>query len=63
MCESLRKKQKREVTMHKFLVCAYNSKDFTQTQENFARSHDCETMTFRNSAGGVFVNNKAISYS
>ena len=49
--------------MHKFLVRAYNSEDFTQTQENFARSHDCENVTFRNSAGGVFANNKAIPYS
>ena len=36
--------------MHKFLVCAYKSQDFAQTQENFARSHDCETGTFKNSA-------------
>ena len=39
--------------MHKLLVCAY-SQDFTQTQENFARSHDCETVTFRNSDLYVF---------
>ena len=36
--------------MHYFFVCAYNSQDFSQTQENFARSHDRETATFRNSA-------------
>ena len=35
--------------MHKFLVWAYNSQDFAQTQENCARSHDRDTVTFRNS--------------
>ena len=35
--------------MHTCLVCAYNSQDFAQTQENVARSHDRETVTFRNS--------------
>ena len=50
MCESLRKRRKKEVKMHTFLICAYKSPDFAQTPENFARSHDCETMTFRNSA-------------
>ena len=49
--------------MHKFLVCAYNSQYFTQTQENFDRSHDSETVTFRNSVGGVSVNNKVTPYS
>ena len=33
--------------MHKPLVCVY-SQDFTQTQENCAQLHDCETVTFRN---------------
>ena len=37
----------------KKLVCAYNSQDFAQTQENFARSQDRETMTFRNSGAIV----------
>ena len=50
MCKSLRKKQKKDVKMHKFLVCSYNSQDFAKTQENFAWSHDRETVTFRNSA-------------
>ena len=45
-----RKLKKREVKMHTFLGCTYNSQDFAQTQENFARSHDRETVTFRNSA-------------
>ena len=35
--------------MHNFLVYAYSSQDFAQTQEIFARSHDRETVTFRNS--------------
>ena len=35
--------------MHQFLVCAYKSQDFVQSQENFARSHDRATVTFRNS--------------
>ena len=42
--------------MHKFSVCAYNSQDFAQTPENFARSHDRVTVTFRNSAGGGGLN-------
>ena len=36
--------------MHKCLVCAYKSHDFAQSQKNFARSHDREIVTFRNSA-------------
>ena len=39
--------------MHKFLVGAYNSQDFAQTPEKFARSHNRETMTYRNSDGVV----------
>ena len=46
----MKKKLEKDVKMHKFLVCAYNSKDFAQTQENFARSHDRETVTFRTPA-------------
>ena len=38
--------------MYKFLVCSYNSQDFAQTQEIFVRSHNRETMTFRNSGRG-----------
>ena len=33
-----------------FLVWVYTSQDFAQTQQNFARSHDRVTVTFRNSA-------------
>ena len=39
----------KEVNIHDFFVCAFKSQDFAQSQENCARSHDCETMTFRNS--------------
>ena len=35
--------------MHKWLVYAYSSQDFVQTQENFARLNDRETVTFGNS--------------
>ena len=33
-----------------FLVWVYTFQDFAQTQQNFARSHDRETVTFKNSA-------------
>ena len=36
--------------MHNFLDCAYISHDFAESQNIFARSHDRETVTFRNSA-------------
>ena len=39
----------KEVKKHKFLVCAYKSQDFAQSQKNCARLHDRETVTFRNS--------------
>ena len=42
-------KSVKEVKMHKFSVCAYKSQDFAQSRENFARLHDRETVTFRNS--------------
>ena len=44
------KEEEKEVKIHKFLVCAYNSQDFAQTPENFAWSLDRKTVTFRNSA-------------
>ena len=31
----------------RFLVWVYTSKDFAQTQLNFAQSHNCMTVTFR----------------
>ena len=45
----MRKKTVKVVKMHQFLLRAYNSQDFAQSQENFARSHDREIVTFRNS--------------
>ena len=42
-------KMAKQVKMQKFLVSAYKSQDFAQSQENFARSHDRVTVTFRNS--------------
>ena len=54
MCESLGKKLKKNmVKMPTFLVCTYNSQDFAQIQENLARSHVRETVTFRNSVQPV----------
>ena len=44
--------------MHKFLVCVYNSQDFAPTQENFARSHNRDTVTFRNSENILHQNTK-----
>ena len=35
--------------MHKFFVCASKSPDFAQSLKIFARSHNRETVTFRNS--------------
>ena len=45
----MKKKTVKEVQMHDVLVFTYKSQDFTQSQENFVRSHDRETVTFRNS--------------
>ena len=36
--------------MQHFLVCTYKFQDFAQSQTNFVRSHNRETVTFRNSA-------------
>ena len=46
----MKNKTVKEVKIYKFLVCACKSQDFAQSQKNFARSHDHETVTFRNSA-------------
>ena len=35
--------------MHTFVVCACKFQDFAQSQKIFARSHDREIVTFRNS--------------
>ena len=39
----------------KNLVYACKSQDFAQSQKIFARSHDRETVTFRNSASSILV--------
>ena len=44
-----KKKTVKEVKRHTFLVFACISQDFAQIQKKFARSHDRETVTFRNS--------------
>ena len=41
--------------MHNFLVCACKSPDFAQSQNNFVRSHDRETVTFRNSGSRLII--------
>ena len=45
-----KKKTVKEVKMHKLLVFASKSQDFAQSQKNVARSHNCETVTFRDPA-------------
>ena len=47
---NIKKNTVKEVKMHNFLVCAYKSQDFAQNLKKFAQSHDCMTVTFRNSA-------------
>ena len=37
-----------EVKMHTFLVCTCKSRNFAQSQKIFVRSHDRETVTFKN---------------
>ena len=49
MCKTFKKNTVKEVEMHTFLVCAYKSQDFAQSQKKIARSHDRETVSFRNS--------------
>ena len=44
----MKKKTVKEIKMHKLLVCACKSQDFAQSQKKFVRSHDRETVTFRN---------------
>ena len=54
-----KKNLQKEDKIQKKIVSKYNSQDFAQTQENFAWSHDCETINFRNSVQGLM----AIAYS
>ena len=45
--------------MHNFLVCAYKSQDFAQNLKKIARSHDCVTVTFRNSVPSILFLSKS----
>ena len=45
----MKNKTGKEVKMQKFLVSACKSKDFAESQKNCVRSHDRETVAFRNS--------------
>ena len=45
----MKKKHVKEVKMHHLLVCSCKSQEFAQSQKKFARSHDHEIVTFRNS--------------
>ena len=46
----MQKKTVKMVKVYDFLVWICTSQDFAQTQQNFAPSHDGETVIFRNSA-------------
>ena len=50
----MKKQTVKEVKMHKLLVCACKSQDFVQSKNKFARSHNRDTVTFRNSEFGYF---------
>ena len=39
-----------------FLVLVYTYKGFAQTLQNFARSHDCTTVTFKSSDHSLLQN-------
>ena len=62
MCETQRKKTVKEVKMHKFLVYVCKSQDFVQSQKNFARSHNRETVTLRNSGYAIWRRKKYANY-
>ena len=49
ICVNMKKKTVKEVKMHKFSVSTCKSLDFARSQKKIARSHDGETVTFRNS--------------
>ena len=45
--------------MNNFLVCAYKSQDFAQSEKSFARWHDWKTVRFRKSVqqyGDTYLN-------
>ena len=52
ICVKHEEKTVQEVKTHKLLVCVCKYKDFARfcVKKKIARSHDCETLTFRNSA-------------
>ena len=66
ICVTHEEKTVKEVKVHTFLVCACISQDFAQSQKIFARSHDSETVTFRNSGKRItqllsyFMNDKGV---
>ena len=47
MCKTCKKKNLKWFK-YIFFLFAYKSQDFVQSQENFAQSHDYETVTFKN---------------
>ena len=51
----MNEKTVKDVKMNNFVVCACKSQDFAQSQKNVARSHDRETVTFRNSDPTSFL--------
>ena len=51
----MKKKTLKEIKIHDFFVCAFKSPDFEHSQENFARSHNHETVTFINSGKEIFL--------
>ena len=44
-----RKKVKKQIKIMNFPACIYKSKKYAQSQQYFARLHDIETVTFKNS--------------
>ena len=55
LCVKNEEKTAKEVKMHEFLVCLCKSEDFAESQKKFARLHDLETVTFRNSGDRLHV--------
>ena len=55
---NMKNKTVKEFKIRKFLVYACKSQDFAQSQTIFARSHNLETMTFRNSGYALWKRRK-----
>ena len=55
---NMKKKTVKEVKIHKFLVYACKSQDFAQSQKKIARSHNLESVTFRNSGYALWKRRK-----